>query len=122
MRSDLELRPGIALILFGAVNIVLSIVRCVTGGVAEPHRVWFELANWVISLAVASWGWSRLRGAKASRPDLSWWEFLGTDLPALGMVALSMVAWVAMSGEQRESLIRTFREFIDMVSIARGRP
>jgi hypothetical protein len=120
MRSDLELRPGLVLILFGAANIVLSIGRCGTGWVTEPRRVWFELANWAISLALAAWGWSRLRRAEASRLDLSWREYLGTDLPALGVVVTCIVALAAMSGEQRDSLIRSLREFTDMVSLARG--
>jgi hypothetical protein len=123
MRSDLELRPGIALIFCGAANIGLSIGRCVTGWVTEPRQVvWFELTSWAIGLALASWGWSRLRQAKASRPELSWREFLSTDLPALGVVSITMVAMATMSGEQRESLIRSLREFIDAVSIARGGP
>jgi hypothetical protein len=122
MRSDLELSPGIDLILFGAASIGVSIGRCVTGWVSEPRRVWFELAHWAVALALAAWGWFRLRRARASRPDLSWREFLGTDLPALGVVATSIVALAAMSSEQRDSLLCFLREFTDAVSIARGGP
>jgi hypothetical protein len=63
-----------------------------------------------------------VEAARASRPDLSWHEFLGTDLPALGVVAICIVAVAAMSSEQRESLMLSLREFIDVVNIARGGP
>jgi hypothetical protein len=88
-----------------------------------PDLPWLqvELPFWTIGLPVTFWGWSSLRRAKASRPDLTWWQFLKTDLPPLGLVAL-IVALVAIPSELREELIRSLQELTNSVNIARGRP
>jgi hypothetical protein len=122
MSSDRDLRPGIALIVGGAVVIGLSVGRCVTGWVTGPSRVVFEATNWAIGLTLASVGWWRLRRAKASLLGLSWRAFLGTDLLALGVVAAFGMAVAGMTDEQRESLVNSLREFIDAVNVARGGP
>ncbi len=67
-------------------------------------------------------GWLRLRHAKASRPDLTWWQFLRDDLVGLGIVVVLMSVGTAMSREQLESLGRSLREAVDLINIARGRP
>lgn len=122
MRSDRDLRPGIALIAGGAVVIGLSVGRCVTGWVTGPSRVVFELTAWGIGLALASAGWWRLRRAKAGHLGLSWREFVGNDLLALGVVAVFALALAGMTAEQRDSLVNSLREFIDAVNVARGGP
>ncbi len=122
MSSEREMRPGTALIACGAGVIGLSLGRCVAGGVAGPSRVVFELTNLAIGLACASAGWWRLSRAKAGRPDLSWRKFIGTDLLALGVVATYLLAVSRMSSEQRESVMQSLREFLDLVHLARGGP
>jgi len=53
---------------------------------------------------------------------MTWWQFLGTDLIGLGIVAMLLAGLAAMPREQRDALLRTLREFSDALGIARGRP
>jgi hypothetical protein len=121
MITDWEPRPGIALIWFGAVFIGLSIVRFATGEAPDPRCPQFEIANCAMGLGLLFWGWSRLRRAKVTRPDLTWRQFVLTDeIFALIFVVALIGALAGVPMEQREALMRSLLEFIDTLRIARG--
>jgi hypothetical protein len=122
MSSDWAPRPGTGLIVGGAMFIGLSIARLAIGQAPGPHWLQFEMTFWLIGLALVFMGWSRLRKAKAGRPDLTWVQFLHTDLLGLMFVAVSFSVLAAIPHEQREALFRQLKEFTDAMMIARGRP
>jgi hypothetical protein len=122
MNGDPEFRPGMVLLVCGVVVVGLSLPRVATGGAPGPG--WFPVvfSNLAVGAGLGLWGWSRLRRAKAARPDLTWWQFLYADLIGLGLGAVLMAGFAAMPPEQRDGLVRSLQEFIDVVSAARGRP
>ena len=82
----------------------------------------FEAGSCVAGAALVLWGWSRLRRAKADRPDQTWWQFLGADdLVALAVVAVLVAAFLALTREQRDAVVRSFLAFLDLIIMARGR-
>jgi hypothetical protein len=107
--------------MFGALVVALSAVRVATDGAPGAGRALFEVVPCAVGAGVGLWGWSRLRRAKAARPDLSWRRFLQADLIGLAIVAVLLAALLAMPADQREGLWRSFRELIDLMSAARGR-
>jgi hypothetical protein len=56
------------------------------------------------------WGWSRLRRAKAARPDLSRGQFLHDDLVGIGIFAAVMVGLLAMPRVWCEGLTQWLHE------------
>jgi hypothetical protein len=110
------------LILVGALIIGLSAARLATGW--APGRGWllFEAASWAAGAVLVQWGWSRLRPAKAARPDLSWPQFLRDDLIALGIVVALLGALLALPPATREDLIRSLWEVAHRLHIVRGGP
>lgn len=116
------LRPGLCLIAFAALVIGLSSVRVATGWPPAPERILFEVGHCALGGGVGWWGWSRLRRAKATRPDMSWRQFLQRDLIGLAIAAALFGAVMALPAECREGLWRSFRELVELMSAARGRP
>jgi hypothetical protein len=104
----------------GALVVVLSVVRVATGWAAGPPRLLPEFTSCVLGTALGLWGWSRLRRAKAGRPDLSWRQFLRRDLITLGIAAALIAGFAALTPAQRDELLRTLREYAELLSIARG--
>src|SRR6516165_1261727 len=84
VRFDAGLRPGMAFIACGALFIALSAERVATGWAPGTRGLLFEFVSCAVGAALGLWGWSRLRRAKANRPDLTWWQFLHDDLIGLG--------------------------------------
>jgi hypothetical protein len=122
VRIDAGLRPGVGFIAYGAVFIALAVERVATNWTTGPRSLVFEFGSYAVGSALGLWGWSRLRRAKANRPDLTWWQFLHNDLIGLGIGVVLIAGFLALSPEQRDGLVRSLREFADLVSIARGRP
>ena len=122
VRFNAGLRPGVAFIAFGAVVIALSAERFTTGRAPGVAGLLFESGHCAVGATVGLWGWSRLRRAKATHPDLTGWQFLHDDLIGLGIGVVLMAVFVALSAEQRDGLLRSLQEFAELVSIARGRP
>jgi len=106
----------------GAIFLGLSVARLAINWAPGPGWPWFELFNGVVATALLLWGWSRLRRARAARPDLSWWQFLQGDLIGfvIGLVLLSIVA--ALSPEQRNSLMNGLLELAHLISMSKGLP
>jgi hypothetical protein len=122
VRFGSGLRRGIAFIACGAVFIALSAERVATGRPLGSRSLLFVFTSCSIGAAVALWGWSRLRLAKESHPDLTWWQFLRDDLIGLGFGVVLLAVFVTLPVEQRDGLLRFLRELVDLVSIARGPP
>jgi hypothetical protein len=116
------LRPGLGRIAFGAMVIGLSAARVATAWVPGPERILFEVGHCAIGAGLGLWGWSRLRRAKATRPELSWRQFLQADLIGLGVVAAVLAAVMAIPADRREGLARSAREAFELVHAARGHP
>ena len=115
-------RPGVGLIAFGAVVVGMSAARIASGWAPGPGWLLYESAFWAVGAALGLWGWSRLRRAKATDPDLSWREFLHTDLIGIGVFVALFAVLAAMPAELRDRLMQFLREVHDAIGIARGRP
>jgi hypothetical protein len=105
----------------GAVVITLSAWQVATNSASVAH----VLPSFVIAAVgtgLALWGGSRLRRAKADLPDLTWIQFLRDDLMSLGIALGSTAVFLAQPPEQRDGLMRSVREFIDLWHLARGGP
>jgi hypothetical protein len=63
-----------------------------------------------------------LRRAKMNCLELTWWQFLHDDLIGYGICVALMAVFVSLSAEQRDGLVRSLREFVDLLSIVRGWP
>jgi hypothetical protein len=74
----------------------LPAAQVVIGGAADRRWPLFAAVSWAAGGALVWWGWSRLRAAKADRPDLSWRQFLRDDLFALGIVIVLCAALAAL--------------------------
>jgi len=114
-------RPGVGLLVCGAVVVGLSAARIATGWAPGPGWLLFESASWAVGGVLGLWGWSRLRRAKAAYPELSWREFLHTELVAVAILVVAFAVFGAPP-EMREGLMRSLREISDTIGIARGRP
>jgi hypothetical protein len=119
MSSD-SLRPGLTFIAFGAIVLGLSAARVATGWNLGPGWPGFEIGHSAVGVAFGLWGWSRLRRAKATRPDLTWWQFLRDDLITLGVGGVLLVWVLLLTPEQRNSLWKTLLEVVDLVGKAKG--
>ena len=75
-----------------------------------------------VGAGLTFWGWSRLRRAKADRPDLTWGQFLYDDLITLGVGCVLIAVVVAIPPEVRDALVRSLLEVAEAISAARGRP
>jgi hypothetical protein len=72
--------------------------------------------------ALVIWGRFRLQRAKAERTDLTWWQYLRSDIIMLGIAALLIGGFMAMPHTAREELIRTITDFYNQLGIAKGGP
>jgi high-affinity Fe2+/Pb2+ permease len=113
-------RPGVVFMVCGALFLGLSVARLAINWAPGPGWPWFELGNGVVAAALLLWGWSRLRRAKAARPDLSWWQFLHGDLIGLGLAVVLLSIVAALSPEQRNSLMNSLLEIVNLISMAKG--
>jgi hypothetical protein len=113
-------RPGAGLIGAGAVILGLSAARVATGWAPSRELLLFVAASWAGGGALVLWGWSRLRRAKAARPDLSWPQFLRGDLIGLGVVAALIGIVAVMPRELHEALTRSLNEVAHQLHMARG--
>jgi hypothetical protein len=111
-----------AFIACGVLVIALPIQRAATSCDLGPGGPLFEFVNCSVAAALWLWGCSRLRAAKAKYPDLSWWQFLHDDAIGLGICAVLMAVFLTLSAEQRDSLQRSLREVVELISLVRGRP
>jgi hypothetical protein len=100
----------------------LPAAQLVIGGAADRRWLLFAAVSWAAGGALVWWGWSRLRAAKATRPDLSWRQFLRDDLIALGIVVVLCAALAAMPRGTRDDLTRSLLEFVHRLHVARGGP
>ena len=121
MRSGPAPRPGVAPIGAGVMVLVAPAAQLLIGG---PDRKWllFAAVSLAIGAALLWWGWSRLRAAKAARPDLSWPQFLRDDLIAGGIVAVLCGALLTLPRSTLEDLLRSLMEFLHRLHVARGGP
>ena len=127
VQVDTVPRPGVCMIAVGTVLFGLSTVRLATGwapgGDAGPQgSLLCEICNCAAGAALVMWGWSRLRLAKETQPGQSWPAFLRTDVIILGVVALSVSGFAAMTREQRDGLWRCLMDLVELLSLVRGWP
>jgi len=115
-------RPGVGSIVGGLVIAGLTSAPVATGWAPGLKGLLFALGGCAIGAILCKVGWHHLQRTKAVRLDMTWWQFLGTDLIGLGIVAMLLAGLAAMPREQRDALLRTLREFSDALGIARGRP
>src|SRR5262249_24224569 len=109
---DSHFRPGVACMAGGAIVLGMSAVRLATNWAPGPGWLWVELVNGVVATALLLWGWSRLRRAKAARPDLNWWQFLHHELIGLAILLVVLPIFAALSEEQRHGL---FQSLLDLL-------
>jgi hypothetical protein len=113
-------RPGVVVPATGVLMVGLSAARLLVGPGAGPAGPWFAVAVGTAGAALAVWGFARLCRARVARPNRSWWRLLRTDLVALGVAAVWLAVWAALSAEQRDGLVRSVREAFELVHVARG--
>ena len=111
--------PGAIWMFCGAVFLALS-AGLATNWAPGPRGS--EFVNGVIGVALLMWGWSRLRRAKAARPDLSWWQYLHVELIAVAILLVWLPIFAAMSAEQRKSLVDWLLELAQLIQMAKGPP
>jgi hypothetical protein len=113
-------RPGIGWLMCG-VMFLLTLPLAAATTPWDSSRRWFLLALMTCTIGgVTLWvGWSRLQKAKAARPDLTWWQFVRDDVIVLGIVVVLMVGFMALSHDQREGLMRSLRDMVETISMAR---
>jgi hypothetical protein len=112
---------GLVCMACGAALFGLSAARVATGWNPGPGRPWFEVGNCAAGVALGLWGWARLRRARATRPDLTWWQFLRDDLIGLGVGGVLLVGVLVMPPEQRDSLWKALLEVAELMGKARVR-
>jgi hypothetical protein len=100
----------------------LPAAQAVIGGAPDRRWLLFAAVSWAVGAALVWWGWSRLRAAKADRPDLSWPRFLRDDLIALGVAAVVFGTLAAVPPAARDDLTRSLMEFVHRLHVARGGP
>jgi hypothetical protein len=122
VQSNVKPRPGVVLLVCGVVFIALSIVRVATGWSSESRLLLPDLSGCVVGAAVGLWGWSRLRLAKRTCPDQTWWQFLRGDVITLGIGAVLMAGFLMLSPEQRDDLGQSMLKLVEWMSLVRGRP
>ena len=120
-------RPGVCMIAVGTVLCGLSTVRLATGWVpggdaGSQGPLVCEISNCAAGAALLIWGWSRLRRAKETQPGQSWPAFLRRDVIILGVAALSVSGFAALTREQRDALWRGLMDLVELLSLARGWP
>jgi hypothetical protein len=112
-------RPGTGLIGVGILILVLNVLGPLwaIGEVPLPKWLLFEAVSWGVSTALVLWGWSRLRRAKATYPDLSWRQFLHDDLIGLGIFGALMVVLLAMPRVWLEGLTQWLHEIMHQLHL-----
>ena len=120
MGVEAQHSPGVVVPATGVLMVGLSAARLLTGPGPGPGGPWFAVAVGAAGAGLAAWGLARLRRARAARPDRSWWGLLRADLVALGVAAVWLPAWAALPAEQRNGLVRSAREALELVHVARG--
>jgi hypothetical protein len=118
--DEYKLRPGVVLITWGTILIGHLFVAVSVDKPPQSRFILVECLFLLVAAGVCWWGWHRLREAKASHPELSWWRFLRSDLICLGLIAAFLAVFAAMSKEQRDDLARSMREFYDLIEAGRG--
>jgi hypothetical protein len=113
-------RPGVVVPATGVLMVGLSGARLLAGPGPGPGGPWFAVAVGAAGAGLAVWGFARLRRARAARPDRSWWGLLRVELVALGVAAVWLPVWAALPANQRDGLMRSFREAFELVHVARG--
>jgi hypothetical protein len=120
MNANSHPRPGLVCLCYGAVLLGLSAVRLATGDDPGPGRLGFELVNSAVGTGLILWGWSRLRRARAARPNLTWCQFLYDDWIVFGVMVLLLTGWLAMTPEQRDALGKSLLKLAELYSMVRG--
>jgi hypothetical protein len=59
---------------------------------------------------------------RSPRYHRSWWAFLRGELIAVGGAAVAIPAWMALSQERRDWLMRLAPDLLELVHLARGHP
>jgi hypothetical protein len=110
------------LIVSGGFVLSLSLQRLVTDRAFDAPRLLVALSNGAVGAGLTFWGWSRLRRAKAGRPDLTWWQFLYHDLILLGVGGVILAVVAAIPPEELGALVRSLLEVAEALRNARGHP
>ena len=122
MSSNAEFRPGVVLIVCGVVFVALSVVRVATAPAVDAARWSAELFCCAAGAALGLWGWSRLRRAKASCPDLSWPRFLRDELVGFSIVAVVLAGFLALAPHQRDRLVRGVWQLFELFMLVKVGP
>jgi hypothetical protein len=120
MSSDAQSRPGFERLAAGVIFLALAVARLAGGPGSGPGWPWPDVVGAAGGAAVALWGWSVLRRAKAGRPDLTWRQFLRGDLVAALVMAVVIPLWAAMPAEWRDAVLRRLAEGAELITVARG--
>jgi hypothetical protein len=120
MSADSHPRPGFVCLCCGTALLGLSAARLATGHDPAPGRLGVELTHVTFGTGLILWGWSRLRRARAARPDRTWCQFLYDDLILLGIIVTLLTGLVAMTPEQRDALGKSFLKLAELYSMVRG--
>ena len=121
-------RPGIGRMLVGLYTVGMVAVCARHGPPPGRDPVWVLLALTGLLAAgvlMVRWGWGRLHRAKSEHPQLTWWQFLHTEVVALALLVGIAVVLLAVGEDGRQTFLAavlSLYELRDQVGVARGGP
>jgi Na+/H+ antiporter NhaA len=115
-------RRAVAFIVLGSFAIgvaAINIAQGSKGWVTDSSRFTFMAGLFVCGIAGGWFGWKQLRKLKEQMPDLSWWQFLRTELIVLMLLFFLALGIGVLPEEKRQDLAN----FLHEMNIAlRGHP
>jgi hypothetical protein len=109
-------------IVLGSLAIGVSAINIAQGSkgwVTDSGRFTFMAGIFVCGIAGCWFGWKQLRKLKEQTPELSWWQFLRTELIVLTILFFLFLGIGILPEEKRQGLIK----FLHEMNVAiRGHP
>lgn len=116
-------RPGFLPMFVGGLIALFALVLACSPAPDEATPFgWLAYTGLQLAVGVGLlvWGWRQLRRAKVVRPQLTWWQYIGTDAIGAALFVGLFAVFAAIGPERRDAFMTELHYLTESLNIARG--